>query len=71
MIDWFIVQVSKNSTVRKNDYNVVTGGKENDSIDFSGDLQRHERASSGTERCGAFNTLSLQDPTIASAVRNA
>jgi len=39
------LQVSKNSTVRKNDYNIVTNPKENDNVEF--DLSsRHERAHS-------------------------
>merc|ERR550539_1963904 len=39
------LQVSKNSTVRKNDYNIVTNPKENDNVDF--DLSsRQERAHS-------------------------
>ena len=35
--------------MRKNDYNVVSGerGKENDTIDFSGDMHRQDRAGSG------------------------
>jgi len=37
------LQVSKNSTVRKNDYNIVTNPKENESVEFEQN-SRHERA---------------------------
>ena len=42
------IQVSKNSTVRKNDYNIVTNPKENESVEFEQN-SRHERALSGTQ----------------------
>jgi len=44
------LQVSKNSTVRKNDYNIVTNNKEVDAVDFAGETPRHERALSEQKR---------------------
>ena len=41
-------QVSKNSTVRKNDYNIVTNPKDSDAVEFDQN-NRHERAVSGME----------------------
>ena len=41
-------QVSKNSTVRKNDYNIVTNTKDSETVDFDQN-SRHERAHSGRE----------------------
>ena len=43
---YFHYQVSKNSTVRKNDYNIVTNPKDNETMDFE-PSNRHERALSG------------------------
>jgi hypothetical protein len=40
------LQVSKNSTVRKNDYNIVTNTKESENVDFDQN-NRHDRAHSG------------------------
>ena len=45
MMGWN-VQVSKNSTVRKNDYNIVNNPKENETVEFDSS-SRNERALSG------------------------